>query len=217
MANPRKKKPLTAARIVQAGVGLADQKGVEHVTMRKVASKLRVEAMSLYHHVGNKDALLDGMVDAVFSEVEVPRAKDWRTAMRERAASLRAALTRHPWATPLLDSRAAPGPATLAHHDAVIACLREAGFSWALTARAFSLMDSYIYGFCLQEHALPVETAAEGDWEGMVGKMLEALPEDLYPALAAFTREHVMQPHFDHAAEFDEGLALILDALERAR
>lgn len=108
--------------------------------------------MSLYHHVANKEAILDGMVDVVFGEIELPSADvDWRSAMRQRALSAREALTRHPWAIGLMDSRTSPGPETLRHHDAVIGSLRAGGFSIAGTVHAFSVLDSYVYGFVLQE------------------------------------------------------------------
>jgi AcrR family transcriptional regulator len=207
---------LTRERIVRAAVAIADRQGVENVSMRKVATRLKVEAMSLYHHVANKEELLDGMVDAVFAEVELQKgAPDWRAAMRARAGSLRAALARHPWATPLLDSRTQPGLATLTHHDAVIGCLREAGFSWELTAHAFSLMDSYIYGFTLQEEALPVEPG--DDWQEVGQQMAEQLPADQFPALASFVSEHVLRAGYSHTKEFEYGLELVLDGLERRR
>ena len=130
--------------------------------MRKLGEALGVEAMSLYNHVANKDELLDGMVDLVFSEIDLPSdGADWKTAMRERAVSARQALSRHPWAIGLMESRTSPGPATLRHHDAVIGSLREAGFSIAMAAHAFSALDSYIYGFALQEASLPFNTAEE--------------------------------------------------------
>ena len=127
--------------------------------MRKLAQELGVEAMSLYHHVANKDDILDGIVDVVFSEIDLPTNDiDWRAAMRQRAISARQALRRHPWATGLMESRSTPGPATLRHHDAVLGILRNAGFSIELAAHAFSVLDSYVYGFALQESSLPFQT-----------------------------------------------------------
>src|SRR5688572_8581488 len=154
--------PLSRERVLRAAVELAGAAGIEALTMRRLGEELGVEAMSLYKYVANKDDLLDGMVDVVFGEIELPsRDADWRTAMRERAISVRGALTRHPWATPLMQSRSRPGPATLRHHDAVIGTLRAAGFPIALVARAFSALDSYIYGFALQQRSLPFETEEE--------------------------------------------------------
>src|SRR5262245_10718918 len=138
--------PLSKERVLRAAVRMADEGGVASLTMRKLAEDLGVEAMSLYHHVANKNEILDGMVDLVCSEIDLPaRGADWKTAMRQRAISARAVLLRHPWAVGLMESRAHPGPATMQHHDAVIGSLRGAGFSIAMAAHAFSVLDSYIY------------------------------------------------------------------------
>src|SRR5215218_6426267 len=154
--------PLTRDRVLRAAVALAESNGIEALTMRRLGQELGVEAMSLYKHVANKEDLLDGMVDLVFAEIEVPApASDWRAAMHRRATSVRGALTRHPWATPLMQSRSRPGHATLRHHDAVIGTLRAAGFPIPLVAHAMSALDSYIYGFALQQRALPFETGEQ--------------------------------------------------------
>jgi AcrR family transcriptional regulator len=154
MAAPRT--PLTSERVLQAAVALADREGVGSLSMRRLARELGVEAMSLYHHVPGKQALLDGMVDLVFGEIELPAADgDWKAAMRRRAVSAREVLARHPWAIALMESRHTPGPANLRHHDAVLGCPRQAGFPVALTAHAYSILDAYIYGFALQEASLP--------------------------------------------------------------
>jgi hypothetical protein len=175
-----------------------------------------VEAMSLYKHVANKDDLIDGMTDAVFAEIELPSGTtDWRTAMRERAVSVRAALSRHPWATPLMQSRTSPGPATMRHHDTVIGTLRTAGFSVALTAHAFSALDSYIYGFALQQRSLPFETGEQT--AELAEAILAQFPAGAYPHLAELTVQHVLQPGYDYGDEFEFGLDLVLDGLERAR
>ena len=140
--------PLNRQRVLDAAVTLADRDGVAALSMRRLAQELGVEAMSLYHHVANKDAILDGIVDVVFAEIELPDAEaGWREAMRRRAISVRDALRRHPWATGLMESRPTPGPANLRHHDAVLGVLRGAGFPRELTAHAYALLDSYIYGF----------------------------------------------------------------------
>ena len=208
--------PLDRQRIVAAAVGLADEDGLDALTMRRLANRLGVEAMSLYHHVPNKDALLDGMVDAVFAEIEVPTdAPDWRDAMRGRARSARAALQRHPWAVGLLDARAHPGPATLAHHDAVLGCLRRAGFSVPMAAHAFAVMDSFLYGFAIQENTLPFETADQ--LEGVAADILAAMPTDAYPHLTELMVEHALQPGYDFGAEFGFGLDLVLEGLDNAR
>lgn len=207
---------LDRQRIVNAAIVLADEQGLDALSMRRLAARLDVEAMSLYHHVPNKESLLDGMVDAVFSEIEIPAAADdWQDAMRGRARSARAALQRHPWAVGLLDSRAHPGPATLAHHDAVLGCLRSAGFSVPLAAHAFAVIDSFLYGFAIQEHALPFQGPAE--LEGVAEDILASMPTDTYPHLTELMVEHALQPGYDFGAEFEYGLELVLSGLEDAR
>jgi AcrR family transcriptional regulator len=213
VAQPRPR--LTRARVLEAAVALADAGGLDGVSMRRLGEELGVEAMSLYTHVASKDDLLDGMTDAVFAEIDLPPGdQDWRTAMRDRALSARAALVRHPWAIRLMQSRTSPGPATLRHHDAVIGTLRRAGFSLPLTAHAFSAIDAYVYGFALQQESLPFETVEEA---AAVGAMMAArMPADRFPHLAEFTVGHVLQPGYDYGAEFEYGLDLILDGLARA-
>lgn len=181
--------------------------------MRRLAQALGVEAMSLYHHVANKDDILDGMVEVVFGEIELPTAGvDWKTAMHGRAASARAALLRHRWAISIMESRASPGPATLRHHDAVLGSCRAAGFSVEMSAHAFSLIDSYIYGFVLQEINLPF---TDDDMAETVNAFIPDLADE-YPHLAELTVEHVLQVGYTYASEFDYGLDLILDAVQRA-
>ncbi|MDX6254160.1 MAG: hypothetical protein QOJ11_494 [Frankiales bacterium] len=206
---------LSRERVLTAAITLADHGGIESLTMRKLGAHLGVEAMSLYKHVANKDDLVDGMTDRVFGEIDLPApGTEWRTAMRQRAISIRQVLARHPWATALMQSRTSPGPGTLHHHDAVIGLLRGAGFSVPLTAHAFSALDSYIYGFALQEKSLPFET---GDETAALAQLILAqLPADQYPHLRELTVEHVMQPGYDYGHEFEYGLDLLLDGLERA-
>jgi AcrR family transcriptional regulator len=207
--------PLQRDRILHRAVLLADTSGIGSLTMRKLGQALGVEAMSLYHHVANKDELLDGMVDIVFGEIELPRpGTDWRTAMRERAFSAREVLTRHRWATVLMESRASPGPNTLRHHDAVIGALRRGGFSVALTAHTFSAIDSYVYGFAMQEAALPFDTPE--DTAELAQAIMARFAAGHYPHLTELTVEHVLQPGYDYGEEFAFGLDLILDGLERA-
>ena len=208
--------PLNRERVLQAASALADAGGIESLTMRKLGEGLGVEAMSLYNHVANKDDLLDGIVDGVFAEIVLPSGEtDWRTAMRLRAISARTVLSRHPWATGLMQSRTTPGPATMQHHDVVIGTLREAGFSIEMAAHAFSALDSYIYGFALQERSLPFDDAEE---TAQVAQMILAqFPAGEYPHLTEMTVEHVLQPGYDYGNEFEFGLDLILDGLERVR
>ena len=204
--------PLTRHRALAAAVELADRHGLAAVSMRKLAEALGVEAMSLYHHVPNKQHILDGMVEVVFAEIELPADNlDWKPAMHLRAESVRAALTRHPWAISIMESRRSPGPATLRHHDAVIGCCRKAGFSVSMTAHAFSVLDSYIYGFVLQEVNLPFDST--DSMEKMVDEILPNLSAENYPHLVELTTGHILQPGYDHAMEFDYGLGLILDGL----
>jgi len=208
--------PLTRERVLHAAVALADASGSETLSMRKLGEALGVEAMSLYNHVANKEDLLDGMIDVVFAEIDLPTGwADWRAAMRQRAISARRVLSRHGWAIGLMESRSSPGRATLRHHDAVIGCLRDAGFSIELAAHAFSVLDSYIYGFALQERSLPFPTPEQT--ADLAQDILASFPADTYPHLAELTARHVLQPGYDYGDEFEFGLDLILDGLERIR
>ena len=212
MAAPRT--PLTTGRVLQAAVTLADREGVGSLSMRRLARELGVEAMSLYHHVPGKQALLDGMVDLVFGEIELPAGDgDWKAAMRRRAVSAREVLARHPWAIALMESRRTPGPANLRHHDAVLGCLRRAGFPVALTAHAYSILDAYIYGFALQEAGLPFDTPEET--AEVAAGIMDAFTAEAYPHLTELATEHVLQPGYDYGDEYAFGLELILDGLER--
>jgi AcrR family transcriptional regulator len=208
--------PLSRERVLQAALKLADEGGLESLSMRKLGQALGVEAMALYYHFANKERVLDGIVDLVFSEIDLPEiGRDWKPAMRQRAISVRDALLRHRWAIGLMESRINPGPANLRHHDAVIGCLRAAGFDMAMAATAYSLLDSYIYGFALTKMNLPFDTTT--DIAEMAESMLEPFPAGEYPNLSAFITEHAMQPGYDYADEFEYGLDVILDGLERAR
>ena len=212
-AKPRQR--LTRERVLAAAMIRADAGGLETLTMRTLADLLGVAPMALYRHVANKDDLIDGMVDVVFSEIGVPPGGgDWKLSMRKRAVAVRDALTRHPWAVGLMEARRTPGPANLRHHDAVLGRLRAAGFDVAMTAHAYSLLDSYIYGFALTKINLPFEPATAGD---VAETMLEPFPVNEYPNMVEFLSEHVMQAGYDYGDEFEYGLDLILDGLEAAR
>ena len=190
--------PLSRERVLRAAVAFADESGIASLSMRKLGEALGVEAMSLYNHVASKDDLLDGMIDLVFSEIGLPAGEaDWKTAMRQRASLAPArSSSRHRWAIGLMESRTSPGPATLRHHDAVIGSLRDAGFSIALAAHAFSALDSYIYGFALQEASLPFDA---GEETAELAQMIMAqFPADEYPHLTELTVEHVLQPGYDY-------------------
>ena len=208
--------PLSRPRVLDAALALADTGGLESLTMRRLGEELEVGPMALYRHVANKEDLIDGLVDLVFGEIPLPPSgADWRTAMRERSFSLRDSLMRHRWAIGLMESRRNPGPANLRHHDAVIGSLRAASFDMAMAAHAYSVLDAYIYGFALTKMSLPFEDTS--DIAEVAETMLAPFPVNAYPHLAAFITEHAMQPGYDFADEFEYGLDLILDGLERAR
>jgi AcrR family transcriptional regulator len=207
--------PLSRDRVLRAAVALADTGGISSLSMRKLGEVLGVEAMSLYNHVASKGDLLDGMIDIVFSEIDLPSGDgNWRAAMRRRAISARQVLRRHRWAIGLMESRTSPGPATLRHHDAVLGCLRRAGFPVGLTAHAYSLLDSYIYGFALQEASLPFGTGEEA--ARVAEEISGQFASGQYPYLTEMATEHVVQPGYDYGGEFETGLDLILDALQVA-
>jgi AcrR family transcriptional regulator len=211
----RHRAPLSRDRVLRAAVTRADQDGISSLSMRKLGEALGVEAMSLYNHVASKSDLLDGMIDIVFSEIDLPSGDgDWKAAMRRRAISARQVLRRHPWAIGLMESRTSPGPATLRHHDAVLGCLRRAGFSVELTAHAYALLDSYIYGFALQEASLPF---GSGEEAAQVAHQISAqFASGQYPYLTEMATEHVLRPGYDYGDEFVIGLDLILDGLAAA-
>lgn len=204
---------LTRDRVLEAATALADRDGIAALTLRSLAAELGVKPMSVYHHVAGKEAILDGLVDRVFAEVGVPTDVGWREAMAERARSMRAALKRHPWAVTLMDSRSSPGPATLRHHDAAIGVLRRQGFSVAMAAHAFALLDAFIYGFAVQESSLPFEGPAE---LAQIAEpiLTDAVAQEL-PYFVELATEHALAPGYDFGEEFDFGLELILDGLGR--
>ena len=208
---------LSKQRVVGEAVRIADREGIDGLSMRRLAAALGAGAMSLYHYVPNKDELLDGMVDVVFREIELPPTDlEWRAAMRTRALSTREALNRHRWAVGLMESRRTPGPASARLHDAVLGCLREGGFSIELTVQAYSVLDAYIYGFALQETSVPFEDA-----EGAAAVATEQVAEydgfADYPYLAEVVAGHVATVGYDFASAFEFGLNLVLDALEQRR
>jgi AcrR family transcriptional regulator len=210
-----RREPLSRDRVLRAAVSLADEGGIGALSMRKLGEALGVEAMSLYNHIAGKDDLLDGMIDLVFGEIELPACDgDWKPAMRQRAISAREVLGRHRWAIGLMESRASPGPATLHHHDAVLGCLRAGGFSLEMTAHAYALLDSYIYGFALQEASLPFETPEQTS--KVARDIFGQFTADQYPHLTELTVNHVLRPGYSFGHEFEIGLDLILDGLARA-
>jgi len=209
---------LNKERVLQAAVTVAVRDGIEALTMRKVADELGAGAMSLYYYVPNKEQLLDEMIDIVFSEIDAPTTDvDWKTAMRNRAISTRDALRRHPWAVGLMEGRTTHGPANLSLHNAVLGCLRAAGFSLEMTVHAYSVLDAYIYGFALQETDMSPETA--DDFAAEAQRQMQEYEAVLanYPHLVEVVGGYVAESGYDYATEFVFGLDLILDALEQRR
>ena len=209
--------PLSRDRILRAALDLADRDGFAACTMRRLGAQLGVEAMSLYRYVTSKEDLLSGLVDLVFAEVEVdePGTTEWRTAMRGRAHSHRAAMRRHPWAIGFMEGRMQPGPASLRVHDATLGILREAGFPFRAAVHANSVLDAYVYGFALQERGLPAR--ADGATAEVMREQARHVPEMrdyryLVEAMGAFA-----DAGYDYDAEFAFGLELILDGIERLR
>jgi AcrR family transcriptional regulator len=211
-ARPR----LSRERVLADAMALADSGGLHALTIRSLAQSLDVKPMSVYYYVANKEAILDGIVDLVFEEIELPDvAGVWVDEIRRRARSAREVLRQHPWAIGLMESRTSPGPATLRHHDAVIAVLRGAGFSQELTAHAYALIDSYTYGFALQEAGLPFEGSETiGD---VAAPMMERFSSGEYPHLLEMVTGYYLQDGYSFGDEFEWGLDLILDGLDRRR
>jgi AcrR family transcriptional regulator len=205
--------PLSRERVLDAAIKLADQGGLESLSMRKLGQELGVEAMAVYYHFANKDEVIDGIVDIVFSQIDLPASGvDWKSAMRQRAVSLRDVLLRHRWAIGLMESRRKPGPANLRHHDVVIGSLRSAGLDMPTIAHAYSLVDSYIYGFALFTMNIPFDPSEEVAELGQ--GVLRAFPVNAYPNLVAYIS--AMRPGYNYGDEFEYGLDLILDGLDRA-
>lgn len=211
-----RREPLNRERILRAALAVADAGGIGALTMRSLAQELGVKPMTVYYYVANKEEILDEIVDLVFAEMYLPAAGgDWRTEISERARSARRVLRRHPWATPLLESRRTPGPATLRHHDAVLGTLRLAGFSLEATAHAYALLDAFVYGHALQEASLPFE--GPDSVHEIAGPVQERMAAGEYPHMTEMVTGYYLQPGYDFAEEFEFGLGLILDALSRLR
>ncbi len=201
--------------MLRGAVAVADTGGIGSLTIRSLANELGVKPMSVYHHVANKDEILDGIVDIVFTEIDLPSVGgDWRSEMSRRAHSARRVLRLHPWAIPLLESRTSPGPATLAHHDAVLGTLRSAGFSAEMTAHAYALLDAFIYGFALQEAALPFD-GAESIGE-VAEPIMKPMAADEFPHLVEMVTSYYLRPGYDFGDEFEFGLNVILDAIAKS-
>ena len=207
--------PVTKQRAMEVALSLADAGGIDSLSMRRLARELGVEAASLYHHVKNKDEILDGLVELVSAEIAPPPSDvEWRVAMRERSLATRAVLKRHAWAVSLMASRMTPGPATLGHLDAGIGVLRNTGFSVPLAAHGISLIDSYVHGFVLQEVNLPFEGTEE--LTDMTQAIMDEFPANDFPHLFEVAIVHVLQPGYDYGDEFSYGLDVILEGLNGA-
>lgn len=208
------KQPLSRARILQAALQLADEKGLDFVSMREVARSLHVEAMSLYKHVANKDAILDGLLDLVMGEIQIPAAEEgWRSVLRGKAIAARRVLLQHRWAAVLIESRTSPVPARLRMHNTVLHALKLAGFTWPLAYNAYLSIDSYTYGFVLQETAGPTMDQNRPE---AIETVLPDVPMQEYPDLAAFLAHLARdQQAVNPDADFAFGLDLLLDGIEK--
>jgi AcrR family transcriptional regulator len=205
------RRPLTRKRVVDAAVRLADDGGLDSLTMRKLAKALGVEAMSLYNHVDNKDDLVAGMIDAVASEVELPSDEaDWKTAIRRSSVSSRDAVLRHKWAAEVWRTRGG-GPARMRHGDWLLRTLREGGLSDDLIYHAFHVLESYVLGYTLIQLSFPYEGE---ELRGMARRFLQQFPTDDYPDLGEHIRQH-LEPDHGERSGFELGLDLILEGLER--
>lgn len=206
--------PLTRERIMQTALRLADEGGLDNISMRKLAQALGVEAMSLYNHISNKDEVLDGIADLVVAEIEVPAiGGDWRLALRKRGISAHDVLRRHPWSPLLIASRVNVGPAMLRYINATLGCLREAGFSYELADRAWNALDSHIYGFTLLELSFPLEPS---QYVSAATQFIPLLPQEHYPYMRELT-QRVIDGQHRGIQSFEFGLDLLLDSLEQLR
>lgn len=211
---PARRAPLSPQSVLGAALRLADERGLEALSMRNLAQALKVEAMSLYNHVSNKEHILDGLVELVVSELEVPvPGGDWKAAMRQRARSAHAVLMRHPWATMLFVSRVNVGPHMLRYVDATLGCLREAGFSYALADHAWTALDAYVYGFTLQKLNFPL---VPSEYAKAAKQFLPMIPVEQFPYLRGMSQEVIAGRH-DGTHDLDFGLELLLDGVAKLR
>jgi AcrR family transcriptional regulator len=211
-SKPLSPPPLSRERVLSTALHLADEEGIEALSMRKLAEVLGVKAMSLYNHVANKDDLLDGIVDRVISEIEVPDLRlDWKAAMRRRANSAHEVLLRHPWATMPIVSRINVGSAMLRYVDATLGCLVKAGFSFEMADQAWNAIDSHIYGFTLQELNFPLEAS---DYSEVATSFISMIPREQYPYMNQLSQQ-VIDGSYDGLHDFEFGLELILNGLDK--
>jgi AcrR family transcriptional regulator len=213
-AGPASRTPLTRERVLAAAVAIADEGGIDSLSMRRLAGELGVKAMSLYNHVANKDDVLDSIVETVAREIVIPADRaDWKAAIRDSTISAHETLLRHPWASDLW-MRQAPGPARLGYMELLLATLREAGFSDDLTYHGYHILQSHFLGYTVQ--ALNYRSMAGPDMAGLAARFLETFPADDFPHFAEHVRQH-LEPRHDDVSAFELGLDLILDGIERMR
>ena len=207
--------PLSRERVLSAAIGIADEDGIEALTMRRLAQELGVEAMSVYYHVANKDEILNGIVDLVVSEFELPSPRTgWKAAIRRTAISAHDVLVRHPWAAGLMLSATGASPARWRYMDAILGWLRRAGFSADMTDHAYHALDSHITGFTLWQVQIQIDPARLPD---MAATFLSELPVDEFPYLVEHVHQHLKERSPEDEGAFAFGLDLILDGLERLR
>lgn len=207
--------PLSVERVIDTAMQLSDEIGIEKLTIRRLADELDVTPMAIYRYTASKEEIVDGMVEAVFTEIELPALEgDWRAAMRQRCVSMHEVLLRHPWAPPLMESRPAPGPALLHHHDVVLGYLRQGGVPLPWAAHAYAILDSYVFGFAMQEANLPF--GGDEQIGEMADAIVSAIPEHLYPYLREFTADHALKPGYAFGNSFEVGLDLILEGIGAA-
>lgn len=210
---------LTREQIIRGAVSLADSIGLEALTIRKLCDSLGTKPMSIYHYVSGKEDIIDAMVGMVFEEVGLPDSTlEWKAAISKRARAMRAALRRHPWAIPIMESRPKPGIDILAHHEAMLACWLSTGFPLAVIANGIAAVDAFVYGFAIQENALPLggNLPEGGDLTEASKQIISPLSPEQYPHLVRFTADHVMQPKYNFGDSFEPGLQYILEGVEKA-
>jgi AcrR family transcriptional regulator len=214
--SPEGRVPLSRERVLRAALQLADESGIEALSMRRLGQELGVEAMSLYNHVANKDDLHGGIVELVLGEIEEPsNAYDWKTAIRRTAISSHDAFVRHRWACSLMMRGPGVSPVRMRWMEAVLRTFREGGFSANLTHHAYHAIDSHITGFTLWQVSMPFETHEE--LVELAEGFLPRVPVDDFPYFVEHAEQHLLPPDPEEKSEFEFGLDLILDGLERLR
>ncbi len=214
MKKSRKKirQPLTQERVLAAALRLADDKGLEVLSMRNLAQTLEVEAMSLYNHVASKEELLSGLVELVAGEIDVPVVGgNWKEELRRRAHAAHRVLTKHPWATMLFVSRMNIGPNMLRYVDATIACLHAEGFSFPLADHVWNTLDAFIYGFTLQKRNFPLEPS---EYASAARQFIHLIPPEQFPGLNGLSQEVIAGRH-DGVQHLEFGLEVLLEGFER--